>query len=165
MKKTLVYLLLVMVSVFFITACFSKEKKQPQKQTYTDFIDTGARIAVEAGDVYGDLARNIFKAREAPEYTTVTNMLEDLRTGRVDAVLLSHGFSRQLQDSGTYPDFNYLLVPEYIYINKAGPIFHTEELRDQYNEWFIGLAADGTWQEIVDRWIGVPLFESEDMIN
>ena len=138
-----------------LTACGSA-------RTYTDFIDTGKRIAVEAGDVYGDLSRNLFKAR-TQEYSNTASMLEALRSGGVDAILISDGFVRRLENSGLYPEFRYISVPEYIYINRAAHIFHTEELRDKYNEWFAGITADGTLAQILDRWLGEDLPAFEDI--
>ncbi|MCL2087774.1 MAG: ABC transporter permease subunit [Oscillospiraceae bacterium] len=149
-----------------MSGCLSEnalERAQILGDSYVDYIDVGARFATEAGDVYSDVARYIFGAEEVLEFVSFADMLENLRLGKVDAILLSDGFSKQLQDSGAYPNLNYLLVPEEVYVNKAGPIFHTEELRDKYNEWFEIVAADGTWQEIVNRWVGVSLPKSEDV--
>ena|GEM_PF-1250659 len=137
-------------------------EKGSEVRAYADYIGIGTKIAVEAGDVFDVVSRDVFKT-EAKEYPTVEDMLEALLSGEVDAALLSNGSSRLIMDSGDYPDFEYLLVPEDVYINRAAPVFHTEELRDKYNEWFTGMSAKGTWQEIVDRWIGAPLPKQEDI--
>ena len=166
MKKNVAAILLLTVfTVLLFTVCSSGKDDHIQTgpRSYSDYINTGKRIAVQAGDVYGNVANYLFKAKAAPEYTTIADMLEALRMGRVDAALLSHGYIRQLTDSGMYPDFDYLWVPKDVYIDQAAPIFHSEELRDTYNNWFRGIVADGTWQEIVDRWIGVPLPAQKDI--
>jgi polar amino acid transport system substrate-binding protein len=95
------------------------------------------------------------------EHSNAGNMKEALRMGYVDAILISSSFARQLQNSGAYEDFRYIDVPEYVYINKAAHIFHTEEMRNKYNSWFAGISADGTFDEILDRWLGgeLPAFE------
>jgi len=90
-------------------------------------------------------------------------MLEALSTGKVDAALLSHSYIRQLADSGMYTDVEYLWLPKDVYVNEAAPIFNTEALRDRYNEWFGTIVKDGTWQSIVDFWIGAPLPGQEDI--
>ena len=155
----------------FLCSCTSeREQSLPVSQmlqrstgTYTDYIGIGARIAVQAGGVYGDVARNVFQSSSTPEYVGIADMLEALRMGRVDAALLGHSYIRQLVDSGMYPDFDYLWVPREVYVNESASIFYSEELRDIYNEWFRGIAADGLWEEIVDRWIGVALPAQEDI--
>ena len=164
LKKAILILLLVPAAAFF-AACSPAGEEQPGRKTgtYLDYIGVNAAMGVEAGDVYGDLAHEVFAAGKVLEFGATADMLENLRLGRVDALLLSDGFSRQLQDSGRYPDFDYLLIPEDVFINKAGPIFHTEELRDIYNQWFVRLAADETWREVVNRWIGVPLPDPDDI--
>ena len=169
MRKTISVLLLAVLAAALLTACASEQKSpqplQPQGQTgtYADYIDIGATITVQAGDIYAGVARDIFRAAETPEYTSIADMLEAVRMSRADAALVSHDYIKQLQDSGMYSDFDYLWVPEDVYVTKSGPIFHTEELREKYNEWFSGIAADGTWQEVVDRWIGMPLPAQEDI--
>jgi len=162
MNKNL--LTFTVVALILTTSLFSLDRPNKQStKTYADYIGSNIRIGVEAGDAYGELARNVFKAKDVTEYAKVADMVENLQQGKVDAILLSDGFSRQLKESGKYPDFEYLVVPEDVYINRAGPVFHTEKLRDQYNEWFSGVVADGTWQEVVNRWIGVPLPKEYDI--
>jgi polar amino acid transport system substrate-binding protein len=165
MSKKVFLFVSVILAVSLLTACESKkENPQPTESgAYADYIDTGKRIAVQAGDIYGDIARDVLKAKESPEFSSVADMLESLRMGKVDAALLSGSYVNQLKESGAYPDVDYLMVPEDVYVNKAAPIFHTAKLRDQYNEWFKGIAADGTWQEIVDRWLGGSLPSQEDI--
>jgi len=161
-KKLLVFgMAAVVAAAPVFMACNSK--KQTGAKTYADYINTNVRIGVETGDNFGAVAKDIFKAKEITSYTKVADMLESLKMGKVDALLLSDGFSRQLKESGKYPDFDYFVIPDTVYVHKAGPIFHKAELRDKYNEWFATIVADGTWQQIVDRWIGVPLPRHEDI--
>jgi polar amino acid transport system substrate-binding protein len=153
MKNIIKSLTMVLVFVLLFAACSGA-------RTYKDFIDSGKRIAVESGDIYGDLSRNFFMAR-TQEHSSTENMIDALRMGYVDAILISNGFVRQLQKSGLYDDFRYIEVPEYVFINRAAHIFHTEELRDKYNEWFAGIVEDGTFEEILNRWLGgeLPAFD------
>jgi len=153
LNRITAFLTVFAILMLTITAC-------SKSRNYTDYIGTGKTIAVEAGDIYGDLSRDVFLAR-TQEYTNTDNMLNALRNGNVDAILISDGFIRRLENSGVYPEFDYIPVPEYIYINKAAHIFHTEELRDKYNEWFAQIVSDGTFEEILNRWLGggLPAFE------
>jgi polar amino acid transport system substrate-binding protein len=167
-KKTRLFLILIAIAALaasLLTACTAKKEEPPQtgKRTYADYVDTGKRIAVQSGDVYGDVARNVLKAKETPSYATVADMLAALHRGSVDAVFLSSSYVKQLEESGNYPDVDYLMVPADVYVNKSAAIFHTTELRDKYNEWFSGIAADGTWGEIVERWLGRALPAQEDI--
>ena len=150
-----------------LAACGTQNTAAPEARTgsYADFVGSGARFAVEAGDVFGEAAQDIFGAAEADItlYPSMADMLEAVRTGRVDGALLGHSYVRQLQDSGMYPDFEYLWVPKEVYVNEAAPIFYTEELRDIYNEWFRTPEAQAQWEEALDRWIGVPLPAEEDI--
>jgi polar amino acid transport system substrate-binding protein len=153
MKKIIKITVSLLMLILLFTACSGE-------RTYKDFIDTGKRIAVESGDVYGDLSRDLFIAK-TQEHSNTDSMLEALRMGYIDAILISNGFIRQLQNDGLHDDLEYIQVPEYIFVNKAAHIFHTDELRGKYNEWFAGIVADGTFEEILDRWLGgqLPAFE------
>jgi polar amino acid transport system substrate-binding protein len=167
-KKTRLFLIPIAIAAlaaFLLTACTAKKEEPSQtgKRTYADYVDTGKRVAVQSGDVYGDVARNVLKAKETPSFAAVADMLASLRRGNVDAALLSNSYVKQLEESGDYPDVDYIMVPADVYVNKAAPIFYTTQLRDKYNEWFSGIAADGTWGEIVDRWLGGALPAQEDI--
>ena len=59
MKKISVFIILTMLFASLLTACSSQEKAA----AYDDYIDREKRIAVEAGDVYGDVA-GIFSKRK-----------------------------------------------------------------------------------------------------
>jgi polar amino acid transport system substrate-binding protein len=153
-KKLTLLSTIMLASALLLTACAPR--------TYKDYVDSGKRIAVELGDVYGDLSRDFFKAA-TQGHSNTDNMIEALRLGRVDAILISSGFVRHLQNSGQFDDFTYIEVPDYVYTNKAAHIFHTEELRDKYNEWFAGIKEDGTFEEILNRWLSGQLPEFEDI--
>ncbi|MCL1857732.1 MAG: ABC transporter permease subunit [Oscillospiraceae bacterium] len=163
MKKFIV--LLMCVFLILTTAACSDKVKSPLKgtRTYEDFIDSGKDIAVQSGEVFNIVAKDLFKAGEVPEYSEMAGLLEALRMGRADAVMTDGSYVKQLEDSGQFPEFDYLWIAEDFFVNKSAPVFHTSELRDKYNEWFAGIKADGTFDEIENRWIGVSLPAQEDI--
>ena len=71
-------------------------------------------------------------------------MLESLSRGRVDAMLIDATYVKPLQDSGSYPNVEFLWVPKDVFVNESASVFNTKELRDKYNEWLTGIRADGT---------------------
>ena len=171
LKKITITTLLVLVSVLVValalSACTVQLEVEPtdfsSASSYLDFIDTGARIGSEAGDIYGQVARDIFSASETPKYPTIDEALDALLAGEIDTVLVSGGFARQLLQGERSVDFEYLAVPSEIFINKAGPIFHSTELRDAYNEWFAQASAGSTWNAAVDRWLHGTLPDEADI--
>jgi polar amino acid transport system substrate-binding protein len=62
-----------------------------------------------------------------------------------------------------YPDFDYLPVPEELFVNRASHVFYTRELRDKYNVWLNIITKDGTFDEMYARWIGGSLPREEDI--
>ena len=163
MKNKSIYLIILLILILLTISCSNQDDFVYGERTYLDFMDTNQIIAVEAGDSYGELARDLFKAREIPEFTSVADILESLRLGRIDAGMISEEYVKQLQDSGMYPNVEYLWIPKDVYVHKAANIFQTTQLRDQFNLWLSDIKADGTFDEIRNRWIGVSLPREEDI--
>jgi len=126
-------------------------------------MDTGKRIAVEAGDIYDDVAREILGARLVLEFTDVAEKLDNLKSGVVDAALMGEMYIHNLQDTDEFYQFDYIWLPYDVHVRKAAPVFHTAELRDLYNEWFEVVSADGTWDDVVNRWLRGSLPAEEDI--
>ena len=165
MKRKMTLLMAVSVALLFIGCASQKEEAPPRNSTpaYTDFIDADKVIAVQSGEIFNLVARNLFKAKKVPEYANMPDLLEALRMGRVDAVMTDGSYVKQLKDSGIFPEFDYLWIEKDFFANKSAPVFHTAELRDKYDEWLAGIKADGTHDKIVNRWIGVSLPAQEDI--
>jgi len=155
--------MLAFVAALLFTGCGGKGGSTGEPLAYKDYINTGKRIAVEVGDVYGDLAKTFFGAREVPEYSSFANILEELRRGRVDAAITNASYIRYMEENGQMVNFKYFLIPKDDFKVESGQIFNTTELRDQFNEWLAVIAADGTLDQMLNRWIGVPLPKPEDI--
>ena len=163
-RKTVLALLLAVLAASLFTACTQKdEQRKSGLRTYADYVDSGKTIAVQSGEVFSIVARDLFKAKAVPEYMAMPELLEALRNGRVDAVITDGSYVKQLEDSGRFPEFDYLWVAEDFFVNKSAPVFHTAELRNKYNGWLAAIKADGTYAEIESRWIGASLPAQEDI--
>lgn len=158
-------LLLALLLPVLFSGCGQEQETDALKQSYEEYVDSGMRFGVQSGDISDQLAKDIFHAEEdqISYFTAVSDLMAALDQGRVDAVILSEDFAKSLRGSGAYPNFGYLEVPEEVYVKESGPIFHTEELRDEYNKWLAQLKADGTWQEISDFWISDNLPDAKDI--
>ena len=158
-------IIFIFLSIFLLFGCTSRQNEQTISGTrsYKDFINTGKRFGVEAGDVYGGLARDYFGARSVTESINIADLFGQLRGGRIDAILVGHQYLPQLQTNRLNEDFEYLWVPEDVFLKESAFVFHTETLRDTYNEWFYSIVDDGTYQSILDRWLGASVPDLEDI--
>ena len=167
MKQKTVFLLLLAVLVMAIFVACPRKSKDGQDAatmlTYADYMNTGKRIGVQAGSVFGEVAINLFGAKSVTESISIADILENLRRDRIDAGLISHPYIMPLIDSGRYPDLEYLWVPGDVYLDTRAPVFHTEELREKYDEWFAKIKSDGTWDMMADRWLGAHLPAQADI--
>lgn len=157
---TFIVLLLSLHSAIMVSA-----EEDLSDADYKGYVDSGMVFGVQAGDVMRDVAVDFFHAdnKSILEYSSVSDALAALNLGKVNAVLLASGYLGPLKASNSYPGFEYIIMPEDVYINEAGPIFHEEELRDKYNNWLEEQKANGTWQEICDFWMGGALPEQKDI--
>ncbi|MCL1893828.1 MAG: ABC transporter permease subunit [Holophagaceae bacterium] len=164
-KKIATSFLLTLLTASLFTACASKNKWASASglNDYTDFINSGKIIAVQSGENFNVVARDLFKAKEVPEYSTMPDLLEALRMNKIDAVMTDGSYVKQLVDSGMFPEYDYLWIAKDFYVNESAPVFYKEELLDKYNKWLVGIKADGTIDEITNRWIGVSLPEQKDV--
>jgi ABC-type amino acid transport substrate-binding protein len=158
-----VFALTVTAALLFAGCGSDKANNSGGQLAYEDYINTGKRIAVQTGDVYGHVAREIFGASEVPEYTSMPNVLEELRRGRVDAAITNASYIKQMEDAGAMANFRYFLIPKEDYKVESGLIFHTAGLRDKFNEWLKIVTDDGTLGQMINRWIGVTLPKEEDV--
>ena len=150
---TLVFAAACLISCSAITIPTPSKKDFTQADSYADFIDAKARIGSEEGEIYAQVAKDLFRASDTPQFTTVDDALDALLAGDIDAVMASGGFARQLLRSDRGADFKYIAVPGDIFINESGPIFATQELRDEYNQWYEDISKNGTWDKVVSRWL------------
>ncbi len=165
-KKKAALLISFITAVSVMASCSSENKEEPGPEgtdTYSGYIDSGKIFAAQIGDVYGAVANDIFKAKDVLEFTLAPDMLEAVRMGKADAAILDDAYVRQIQDSGLYSDMDYIPVPKEVFVNMASNVFNTEELRNQFNEWFKTIQEDGTFDEIYNRWIGVSLPDEKDI--
>ena len=165
MNRWILALCVTAAAVAAPVAATAMEQEKPRGglPSYADYMDAGKIFLVEAGDVYAHVARNLFNAGEVKEFAVAADMPGALREGGADAIMASLDYASQLAGNADNPDLDCLPIPKDVYVHEAGPVFHKEELRDRYNEWFDGIVKDGTWEKILDRWLHLPLPAQEDL--
>ena len=165
MKKFNILLSLIVLFVLLAVGCKNANKDEPISgmRSYQNYINTEKRFGVESGDVYGKLAKELFKAKSVTESINVANLLETLRSGKIDAILVGHQYLSQLKEGGLYSDFEYLWVPSDVFLKQSAFVFHNETLREQYDIWFNSILIDGTFQQVFDRWLGGDLPHLNDI--
>ncbi|MDR2545897.1 MAG: ABC transporter permease subunit [Lachnospiraceae bacterium] len=172
MKKVFEVLLLLMFMVTLCSACGSdkdttaaaaEEARREVTGTYVDYVDAEMIIGVQSGSIYNLVAQDVFRAKVIPEFVVMSDLLETLRMGRLDAALSDSSYVTPLQDSGVFPEFEYLWVSEESFANHSAPVFHEEELKKKYNEWIGLIKADGTLERMTNFWLGMSLPEQEEL--
>ncbi|MDR0653033.1 MAG: transporter substrate-binding domain-containing protein, partial [Synergistaceae bacterium] len=159
--------MLIVALLSAAVAGYGNDKKSiiETARSYEDFIGANVKFGVEASDVFDKILVEKFNVSECniTQYTTMADMLAALDSGKVDALLFSDLFGKQLQYNGIYPNFKYFEVPQSFQNLKAGAVFNNEEIRDKWNAWFETVKADGTWKRLCEFWIDNPLPDEADI--
>jgi polar amino acid transport system substrate-binding protein len=119
--------------------------------TFDDFI--GKRIAVLTGSIYDEMAQNLMQAKELLYFDDFPSMIESVKNGRADAVLYSYFSAYIGLMEEEYSSLAMLEVPEDVAANPLGAMSMDQAIIDQFNEFLALIKADGTYDEMSDRWL------------
>ena len=160
MKKRRLYLQYLLIIVLAITALFlsscGANKARKVVTTYTSLSELeDKRIGMGTGSVQALQAEERFPNAEHYYFSSSTDMLNALRTGKIDAYADAEALASYMM--GENPDL--AILPEKLADGmKVGAIFpKTEEGRklcDEYSEFIRKIKENGTYDEIRDAWIG-----------
>jgi len=159
--------IIVVIGVLFVLlvslVIISARRNQDFFSTFCESIGYNAIIGVQSGDIYDVLARDLFDCKEVREFLETESLILSLLNGDIDIALVGSGYAKQIQNSNIYTNLEYIDVPKDIFIRDAARVFHTEELRDKYNEWLKINISNGNLEKINERWRMKGLPEQKDI--
>lgn len=132
--------------------------------SWETYVGTGKVYGTVAGDVYGELAGPLFGASEVHEFETIADGIIALRNGRIDVFVADYvdmWLPMLLSDTD---EVAYLTIPLDVHTSSLAPMFATEALRDDFNAFLAGLAADGTLDAMFAFWFAADGLPAEDTI-
>lgn len=113
----------------------------------------GKRIGVVKASTFKDIAEELTDANKVVGYDSDVIALQDLTTGRIDAVITDQvvGFDAINSAGLAIKD-----VGEPLYVDEMGIALPLEsvELLDEINEALEAMIADGTYASISEKWFG-----------
>jgi len=111
----------------------------------------GRRIGVMLGSAHEGFAIRTFPDSEVLQYRSAADMVLAVHDGKVDAGFLDADPLREILSQ--QPGFSILGEP--LFVSEAGAGFSkgAAELRDRFNEFLAGIRADGTYDDMIERWI------------
>ena len=150
----LILTLILALSTLFLSSCGADTKRKAV--TYTSLSELeDKRIGIGSGTVQALQAAERFPNAELLNFPTSADMLNALRTGKIDA--FADAEALVLYMMGENPDLT--ILPEKLADGmKVGAIFpKTEEGRrlcDEYSEYIRKIKENGTYDEIREIWTG-----------
>jgi len=126
--------------------------------TYEDF--KGKRFAVLTGSVFDEVADKIFNASEKLYFNSTVEEIEAVKLGKVDAVLMDEVAATLSLCSGQYDSLQALPVPLPELNLEYGVFSVRQDIIEQYNEFLASIKADGTLEEMQERWLKSNAFEA-----
>ncbi|MGA1577996.1 MAG: ABC transporter permease subunit [Steroidobacteraceae bacterium] len=111
----------------------------------------GRRIGVMLGSAQEGFATKTFTDSEILQYRTPADLVLAVHDGKVDAGFMDGDPLREIL--AQQPGFAILGEP--LFVSEAGAGFSKAsiELRDQFNQFLAGIRADGTYDDMIERWI------------
>ncbi|MDR0857618.1 MAG: transporter substrate-binding domain-containing protein [Oscillospiraceae bacterium] len=113
----------------------------------------GKTIAVQVGTIFDEVARDILSADDIQSFTTMLESLDAVKLGRADAALIDDIIINQLRASGSYDNLAYIPLPSEIYRVISSNVIGTAELCDKYNTYLAEIKANGTFDDMWERWV------------
>lgn len=111
----------------------------------------GRRIGVMLGSAQEGFATKTFPDSEVLQYRTAADLVLAVNDGKVDAGFMDGDPLREILSQ--QPGFAILGEP--LFVSPAGAGFSkgSVELRDRFNQFLAGIRADGTYDDMIERWI------------
>jgi polar amino acid transport system substrate-binding protein len=119
--------------------------------TYEAFMDKD--IAVLTGTIYDAMSKELIHARETLYYEDISSMYESVRNGRADAALLGYFTAYLSLFEDVNADLGMVEIPIELSDNPIAAISGEQMVVDEFNEFLAEIKADGTYDEMVDRWL------------
>lgn len=109
--------------------------------------------------------KDLVENAEAIQYATFNEALIDLQNNRIDGLLIDRVYANyHLQQEGILDDYNIILAGYTTESFGVGARKADKELVENINKALVELYADGTFQDISDKWFGEDV-AAEDIKN
>jgi polar amino acid transport system substrate-binding protein len=110
-----------------------------------------ARIGVIQGSAHDIYAQKHFPEARLLQFVAVPDMILAVEAGHLDAAIYDEGGLRAMLKEKPHM----AQLGDSIFEAQVGAGFHpdSDTLRQQFNAFVTQIKADGTWQDMVDRWI------------
>lgn len=119
----------------------------------------------EAFEAQPETLKDVVKNAEATQYATFNEALIDLQNNRIDGLLIDRVYANYyLQQEGILDDYNIILAGYTTESFGVGARKADKELVENINKALKELYADGTFQDISDKWFGEDV-AAEDIKN
>ncbi len=147
-------LMITAVLVVFLCSCSTKKENEPAGYTELSQLKE-KRIGVTTGSIQSILVEKMFPDAEILHYSTTVDMLEALKTGKVDAFAEAEALLKIML--GEYPEVTYL-DEKLGSPMQVGAIFPKNDKGrkycDEYSEYLRRIKNDGTYDGILQIWYG-----------
>jgi len=157
--KTVVITLLTLTLSLSFTGCgrdkpAAEQESAPQVFKVEDFADKS--FAILSGSSFEGVARNTIGAKLCRYYNSAAEVVEAVVNGEADATLLEEPIARKA--AANNPALIVLYPP--VDIENYASIFSKTDdgkLRDEFNALLQKIRIDGTYEDMIKRWIDSPL--------
>jgi polar amino acid transport system substrate-binding protein len=130
-----------------------QKSSEPRSFKAGDFA--GKTFAILSGSSFDAVARDIIGVQLCKYYNTPTEAVEAVKRGEADATLMEEPVGRKF--AAQNEELTVLYPP--VDIENYAAIFpkaDSGKLRDEYNKFLVQIRSDGTYEDMVKRWVDMP---------
>ena len=109
------------------------------------------KLAVLMGSIHDTYAQNTFPNADIQQYQSVPDLIQSVNSGKADAAFYDQTFLKEVLEQN--PELGVFLND--MFSSDLGVGFHKDntEFPVQFNEFLAEIKANGTYTEMVDRWL------------
>lgn len=116
---------------------------------------SGKTVGVQLGSIQEGLAKDL--AETTPDMTLmplnrINEIIQELKSGRIDAAIIEDTVANGFLASN--PDLEAVVIPEEGPVGSAVAFPKDSELVDDFNAVLEEMKADGTMEELINKWFG-----------
>ena len=155
MKRIIPVTLFAMLIIMLLTACnnaaapSADEAPSMSPLSYSDFA--GKRVGVEPGSVFDIITESI--GGIPVFFNDMSAGIEDLRNYRIDGVVTDLAKARLFLETPGNEDVDIAVIPDYIFSAPIAAMSASQEVIDRFNSFLSVIKADGTLEDMQNRWI------------
>jgi polar amino acid transport system substrate-binding protein len=121
------------------------------QREWRDFI--GESTAVLTGSIFDKVLQDYFSPKEILYFSDDAMVMETILSGKTAFAVMDKLIAEKMLQDDRYADLEIIPIPDSMYNAPIGALSAEQNIIDDYNAFLAEIEADGTLEDMVDRWL------------